>query len=405
MFCMKRVVLRFDMKKKIIFVAQALWLGGIETALINLLNHLDYDRFEVTCLITEDYQAMAGQITEKCRLLVADRRHTVSFPKPYRHARLAGFLEEPQNASSLRKLAWRGIRLTCRGPEMRLYAAYIRKQLSGEHFDTCVIYSDRMAEIAVRAVSADRFLMFYHNADIGKAYHDTYGYRRSEKIIAVSQSQCEKLKQLRPAFANKMIAIPNYVDVDSVLRRAQQPVEQPLFPHDGIHLVSCGRLAYQKGFDIAIEACATIVDSGFENLHWYILGVGPLKTELERLAKEYGVQEHFHLIGSRNNPFPYMTEADLYVQPSRSEGYSLSILEARVLACPTVATYGAAGEQLEDGINGTLCELTADAISEAIMDHLRHPEKSESYRMALSAFSFERVNLDILSKIELLLDR
>ncbi len=403
MFCMKRVVLRFDMKKKIIFVAQALWLGGIETALINLLNHLDYDRFEVTCLITEDYQAMAGQITEKCRLLVADRRHTVSFPKPYRHARLADLLEEPQNASSLRKLAWRGIRLTCRGPEMRLYAAYIRKQLSGEHFDTCVIYSDRMAEIAVRAVSADRFLMFYHNADIGKAYHDTYGYRRSEKIIAVSQSQCEKLKQLRPAFANKMIAIPNYVDVDSVLRRAQQPVEQPLFPHDGIHLVSCGRLAYQKGFDIAIEACATIVNSGFENLHWYILGVGPLKTELERLAKEYGVQEHFHLIGSRNNPFPYMTEADLYVQPSRSEGYSLSILEARVLACPTVATYGAAGEQLEDGINGTLCDADVGSLTEAIMRHLQNPALSEQYRQALKQFNFDKTNRDILNKIEALL--
>lgn len=59
--------------KKVLFITQALWLGGIETALVNLLNHLDYDRFEVTCLITEDYRDMAGQITEKCRLLVADR--------------------------------------------------------------------------------------------------------------------------------------------------------------------------------------------------------------------------------------------------------------------------------------------------------------------------------------------
>ena len=216
------------MKKKVLFITQALWLGGIETALVNLLNHLDYDRFDVTCLITEDYQAMAGLITEKCRLLVADRGHTVSFSEPYRHARLYGLMEEPQNAGVLRRLIWRGLRLTCRGPEMGLYAAYIRQQLAGEHFDTCVIYSDRMAEIAVRAVNADRFLMFYHNADIGKAYHDTYGYRRSEKIIAVSQAQCEKLKQLRPAFANKMIAIPNYVDVASVLRRAQQPAQQPL---------------------------------------------------------------------------------------------------------------------------------------------------------------------------------
>ena len=72
----------------------------------------------------------------------------------------------------------------------------------------------------------------------------------------------------------------------------------------------------------------------------------------------------------KNNPFPYMKAADLYVQPSRSEGYSLSILEARVLACPIVATYPAAGEQLEDGITGTLCAVNPGDITEAILKHL-----------------------------------
>lgn len=391
------------MKKKVIFIAQALWLGGIETALVNLLNHLDYEKFDVTCLITEDYQNMADQITGRCRLLVADRRHTVSFEKPYGHARLAGLLEEPQHASSLRRLIWKGLLLTGRGMEMKLYASYIRQQLAGEHFDTAVIYSDRMAEIAVRAINADRFLMFYHNADIGKAYHDIFGYRKSEKIIAVSQSQCEKLKRLRPAFAHKMTAIPNYVDVESVLRKASQPVEETLFPEEGIHLVSCGRLAHQKGFDLAVEACANLVKSGYSDLHWYILGVGPLKEELMQLAKLHGVEDHFHLIGSRNNPFPYMMAADLYVQPSRTEGYSLSILEARVLACPTVATYGAAGEQLENGVNGTLCHEDAASLTEAIRLHLQEPGRSEQYRQALKQFSFEKANQDILNRIEALL--
>lgn len=391
------------MKKKILFITQALWLGGIETALVNLLNHLDYDKLDVTCLITEDYRAMADQITEKCRLLVADRRHRVSFPEPYGHARLAGLLEEPQSCGSLRKLIWRGLRLAFRGLEMKLYAAYIKEQLAGETFDTAVIYSDRMAEIAVRAVGADRFLIFYHNADIGKAYHDYYGYRKSEKIIAVSEAQCEKLKKLRPAFADKMIAIRNYVDVDAVLRKAEQPVELPLFPEPGIHLVSCGRLAHQKGFDIAVEACANLVRMGYSDLHWYILGVGPLREELENLARQYGVAEHFHLLGSRNNPFPYMLEADLYVQPSRTEGYSLSVLEARVLACPMVATYGAAAEQLEHGVNGTLCAPDAQALTEAIRSHLENPGMSEKYRKALLEFSFEKANRDILDQIEALL--
>lgn len=391
------------MKKKIIFVAQALWLGGIETALVNLLNHLDYNKYDITCLITEDYRDMASCITPKCRLLIADRSHTVSFQYQYQYNRLFTLMEEPQTSSQARRLIWKLLCVCCRAPEMCLYSNYIKRQLRNEHFDIAVIYSDRVAEITVRAVNADRYLMFYHNADLGRAYHDIYGYRASEKIITVSESQCEKLKQLRPEFASKIIAIQNYIDVETTRKKAAEPVDGLLFPEKGIHLVSCGRLAHQKGFDIAIEACAKLVKAGYYNLHWYILGVGAKKKDLEQLIHQYKMEDYFHLIGSKKNPFPYMKAADLYVQPSRSEGYSLSILEARVLACPTVATYAAAGEQLEDGVTGTLCDANSDAICAGIMKHLQNPELSVKYRAALTAFSFERLNEDILYKIEKLL--
>ena len=95
------------MKKKILFISEALWIGGIETALVNLLNRLDYDRYDVTCLILRDSQEMAPRITTKCRLLVADRQHTVSFPEAYAHRRMYNLMEEPQGATALRRLIWR----------------------------------------------------------------------------------------------------------------------------------------------------------------------------------------------------------------------------------------------------------------------------------------------------------
>lgn len=391
------------MKKKVIFITQALWLGGIETALVNLINHLNYDKYDVTCLITEDYQDMAEQIIPKCHLVIADRQHAVSFPDKYQYKWLFNLMEEPQYASELRRFVWKMTRFFCRGIEARLYAAYIRKHFKDEHFHTAVIYSDRTAELAVRSISADRFLMFYHNAELGRAYHDSYGYRVSEKIIAVSENQCAKLKKVCPEFASKMIAIPNYVDVETTRKKAAESIETFTFPDEGIHLVSCGRLAYQKGFDIAVKVCAELVASGFNNLHWYVLGVGPKREELERMIRKYRVEKHFHLIGSKKNPFPYMKKADLYVQPSRTEGYSLSILEARVLACPTVATVSAAGEQMTDGVTATLCEPTVNSLLTAILKHLRHPEISRQYRENLSKFEFDRINKNIMGQIEELL--
>ena len=391
------------MKKKIIFVTQALWIGGIETALVNLLNHLDSEKYDITCLITEDYQQMAKDITAPCRLLVADRHRTSSFREAYPFVRLYDLMEKPQTDSKLRLLIWKMLCLLLRSTEMQLYGQYLKKQLEGEHFDTAVIYSDRVAELTVRAVTADKYQMFYHNADIGRAYHDRYGYKVCEKIIAVSRAQCEKLKQRRPRYAEKMIAIPNYIDAEAIHAKASHKTDAPVFEEAGIHLVSCGRLAHQKGFDIAVKACARLISDGYSNLHWYILGTGPEKTALEQLIAEHGIAQNFHLLGAKQNPFPYMQAADLYVQPSRSEGYSLSILEARVLACPVVATYAAAEEQLTDGLTGTLCDTTVDALTSAIMKHLQNPDLALQYQQALSAYRFDDANRKILDSIEALL--
>ena len=173
------------MKKKLIFITEALWIGGIETALVNLLNRLDYDRYDVTCLILRDCQDMACRITPKCRLIVSDRQHPATFPDAYRYNRMYDLMEEPQHASKLRRWIWHILRMLLRAPEARRYAAYVKKQLNGEHFDTAVIYSDRTAETTVRAVSADRFLMFYHHGAMRREYHDTYGYKNADKIVVV----------------------------------------------------------------------------------------------------------------------------------------------------------------------------------------------------------------------------
>ena len=149
-------------KKKIIFVSQALWIGGIETALVNLINRLDYDKYDVTCLITQNYLDMAERLTKNCRLIVADRHSLVTFTKPYRFKNLFNILEEPQGATKLRRIVWRALNILFKALENHLYSSYIKDQLQAESFDTAIIYSDRVAEITTKAINAKKFLMFYH---------------------------------------------------------------------------------------------------------------------------------------------------------------------------------------------------------------------------------------------------
>lgn len=390
------------MKKKLIFITEALWIGGIETALVNLLNRLDYDRYNVTCLILRDCQEMAYRITPQCRLIVSDRQHAVTFQEGYRYKRMYNLTEEPQHAPKLRRLIWRILRLILRAPEARRYAAYVKKQMGGEHFDTAVIYSDRAAESAVRAVSADRFLMFYHHGAMRKEYHDDLGYRRAEKVIAVSEVLAEKLKAYRPQYAGKIISVNNLIDVSGVREKSLE-IPETVFPKNCFNIVSCGRLAPAKGMDLAVAACAKLVQDGLTDIHWWIVGGGPDEASLLAQIRALGVERYVTLLGMQDDPYPYIRQADLYVQPSRFEGHCVTVLEARLLAVPILATRNAAEEQIEDGKTGRLCKPDSASIADAAAELYRMPELRQAFRDALRRYDFEHDNAIILQELYALL--
>lgn len=391
------------MKKKLIFITEALWIGGIETALVNLLNRLDYNRFDVTCLVLRDSLDVADRITPQCRLIVSDRQHKVTFPKGYGCKRLYNIMEEPQNAAKFRRFIWYALRVVFRAAEAKCYASYVKKQLKGEHFDTAVIYSDRAAETAVRAVSADRFLMFYHHGAMRREYHDAYGYRKADKVIAVSPALAEKLRAYRSKYADKIISVNNIIDIDGV-REKGLDIPTVKFSADCFNIVSCGRLSHAKGMDIAVDACAKLVADGFTGFHWYIVGGGPEESALREQIMRLGLEDCVSLLGMQSNPYPYIRCADLYVQPSRFEAFGLTIREAQVLAVPVLSTRtDGSAELISDGETGLLCESDADSIAAAIIRLYNAPKLRESIQAELQNHDFERDNSAILKQLYSLL--
>ena len=391
-----------DTKKKIIFVTEALWIGGIETALVNLLNRMDYERYDVTCLVIRGSLEFADRIPSQCRLIVSDREKTFTFPEAYKYSWLYHLTEESANPSRLHRAMMWAVPAV-KWIENRLYIHYIQKQMRGEHFDTCVIYSDRTAEIAVRGIRADKYLLFYHHGAMRREYHDEIGYRKSEKIIAVSEKIMDALRAFRPAYADKIMVLHNLVDIQSVLKESKDILEQS-FPKDQFHLVSCGRLCEAKGYDWAITAMKILLDKGYADLHWWIVGGGPEEAKLRKLIEQAGVSGNFHLLGMQNNPYPYIAAADLYVQPSRYESYSVVILEAMVLCKPILATIPAAEMQIRSGENGLLCEANPESIAGGIEYLYLHREEREKYVQALRKNSLEKNNKEIVSSLYRLLD-
>ena len=388
-------------KKKIIFVTQALWIGGIETALVNLINKLDYNKYDVTCLITQNYLDMAERLTKNCRLIVADRHSLVTFVKPYKFKKLYDILEEPQGATRFRRFIWHVLNILFKALENHLYAGYIKEQLKDESFDTAVIYSDRVAETAVKAINSKKFLMFYHHGAMRKEYHDNFGYKKSEKIIAVSDDIAQKLKEFRKKYANKIVVVNNVIDIDSIIEKSKEDIiEDGLFPENKFNIVSCGRLSPVKGLNFAVEAVAKLVEEGYININWYIVGGGPIEEDIKKQIAAHKMEEHIFMLGMKNNPYPYIKNCDLFIQPSLFEGYSLSIMEAKILGTPILATYAAAENQIENGIDGFLCDTNTASVYENILNLYQNREELENCKSALMNFDFDNLNQKIILQLD-----
>ena len=390
------------MKKKIVFVTKALWIGGIETALINLLNDFDYDKYDVTLLVLKAELDMLDQIQPKCRVLIADREETVTFQERYRYGRLFHLTEKSDAPSRLHKMMMWTVPII-RWAENRLYIRYIKKQMKNERFDTAVIYSDVAGETAIRAIKADKYLMFYHHGAMRHVYHDKIAYKKCEKIIAVSEHQAEALRKFNPRYSGKVTTIPNLTDVAGIQEKSLALTREQ-FDTTKFNIVSVGRVSHEKGMDLAVKACAELVTEGNDNIRWWIVGDGPAMQEVKKMIKELHMEEYVITVGMQKNPYPYIRQADLYVQPSRFEAFGLTILEAMILGKAVLATDTmGAHEIINDGKNGLICDVTGKGMAGQIKELILDLKKLAKLERAVREIDFIEHNRNNLSRIEELL--
>ena len=386
------------MKKKVIFVTKALWIGGIETALINLLNQMDYSKFDVTLLTIHGVLELLDKINSKCRVLSVDREKIFSYQERYKYSRLYHLTEHTDTPSALHK-AFNWAMPVVKWIENRLYICYIRRCLNEEHFDTCVIYSDVAAETAIRAVAADRYLMYYHHGAMRHVYHDGIAYRRCERIIAVSENQANELKRFVPSAADKVMVIHNLTDVEGIRKKAEQPTQE-VFDPKRFHIVTVGRVSREKGMDIAVRVCAKLVESGRKDICWWIVGDGPVMQEVRALVEDLGIGAYMKLVGMKENPYPYIRQANLYVQPSRVESFGLTMLEAIALGKTVIASETSGSKEILKNKKNSIIQVSSmEEMARVVSMFVQNENdcnESDSY-------SFSEENLQIMRQLDQIL--
>ncbi len=140
-------------------------------------------------------------------------------------------------------------------------------------------------------------------------------------------------------------------------------------------LLSIGRFCQAKNYDNVPDITRRMIEIGVSDLKWYIIGYGGDEALIKRKIKEAGMEDHVILLGKKENPYPYIKACDIYVQPSRYEGKSVTVREAQMLCKPVAVTaYQTASSQINDGVDGVIVPLDNEGCARGLADFIRNKE-------------------------------
>lgn len=329
-------------KKQLLFVMESLRIGGAEKSLLTLLSLLDYDRYEVRLLLLEPKGELLGLLPPQVQLLDPDEGYTL-FAKSRKLAPLR-FLARGDVRRAWHSALYLAGCLGQRLARKPLYIGWehIAPLFSGPELeaDAAIAYLERRPlYFTAQRVKARRKIAFIHNDYSRYPYDaalDARYFPEYDRIATVSEHCRQVLAQLFPQQVDKFLVIRNMV-CPELIRQMARTAPEGMAPAGRKVLVTVGRLVEQKGYDQAIEVCAQLVKRGVD-LVWYAVGEGPERPALERKIQQAGLSERFILAGAQTNPYAWMGRADVYVQPSRFEGFGITVAEAKVLGLPIVCS-------------------------------------------------------------------
>ena len=191
-------------------------------------------------------------------------------------------------------------------------------------------------------------------------------YKQYKKIFIVSEEGKKVFDQMFPQFKNKTEVFYNIVSPEQIKDMANKG-ETFNDDYRGKRLLTVGRISEEKGQTVAIEALRLLIRQGYD-LRWYFIGEGKDLEHCKQLVQEYGLESHTIFLGLKVNPYGYMKNCDIYVQPSRHEGYCITLAEALCFAKPIVSTdFTGANEQLKNRENGIVIGMKAQDIADGII--------------------------------------
>lgn len=370
------------MKKRIFIAMHYMEIGGAEISLIGLLQALDYSKYDVDMFVYSHQGELMQFIPKEVRLLPENAVYA-HIERPMKDALLHGHvllvaarllakvrhrvyrLKEPAVKEDYAGLQYVAQCVTPLLPSLYKYGVY----------DLAISFLTPH-NIVLEKVKAKKKVCWIHTdystVDVNVAL-ELPVWSAYDHIMSISPDVTRTFLKVFPSLKDKIVEMENILSPQFVRKRAEEFDASEEMNGD-IRLLSIGRFCHPKNFDNVPDICRRLIESG-TSIKWFIIGYGGDEGLIRQRIVEAGMQEHVTLLGKRTNPYPYIKTCDVYVQPSRYEGKSVTVREAQMLCKPVVVTtYPTASSQIRNGVDGVIVPLDNEGCAHGLADFIRNKE-------------------------------
>lgn len=381
------------MKKKIFIHIYYLEIGGAEISLIGLLNSIDYSRFDVDMFVSRHSGELMQLVPTSVNILPENVKYSMIL-SPMKCAIKRAWLVAL--ARLVAKIRCKIYRLR-RGDEKEDCSIFqymancttpILPRISDHEYDFAISFITPH-NICLEKVSAKRKIAWIHtdystvsvNAKLELPVWAAY-----DKIISISDDVTTSFLKVFPSLSDKIVKIENILSPQFVRQRAGLfSVDEEMPKVEGrVNLLSVGRFCNAKNYDNVPAICRRLVEMGCD-VCWYLVGFGADEELIRRNITEEGMDDRVVILGKKSNPYPYIKACDIYVQPSRYEGKSVTVREAQMLCKPVVITnYATASSQIKDGVDGVIVPMDNEGCAIGIKSLIDNSVKQQQLADYLS---------------------
>lgn len=360
--------------KNIIIASFDMEVGGVERSLISMLENFDYKNHVVDLMLYRHQGDLMDLVTNKVNLLDEISQYTT-----FRKSIGEIFKDKQYGIGLVRILSKINADLLGRTKGLT-EPGYYQMQLMWKYALPFLPKVDKEYDVAISYLWPHYFIADKIRAKKKIAWiHTDYStiepdksldlkmWNKFDYIVAVSEACKNSFLKKYSRLEKKVVVIENITSPEFIRKMANENIENPMINNSRFKIITVARLSHAKGIDNAVRALKMLKDKGYDDIAWYVVGYGGDEVIIKDLIKDLKLEADFILLGKQINPYPYIQEADLYVQPSRYEGKAVTVGEAQILSKPVMITnYTTAKSQVSDGFDGYITELSIEGIANGI---------------------------------------